>query len=104
MRLTLVSAAEVLALLCPLSVVPAAAFADPPHFLSDNFAPPAAPPMVSAKKPLYGNPNNHLERIPKCTLYFDYRQPGPERVVVYRYHSPPKVAASSSSTKRSALP
>jgi len=81
---TLFSAAKTLAM-CSVSFVSAAAFADPPHFLSDSFALPPVQKAAPVNKPLYGSPNDHLERIPKCDLYYDYRKPGPERVVIYRF-------------------
>ena len=113
---TLLSAAGSF-LLCSAFIVSPAVKAGPPHFLGDQFALPMVQPPVSTQRPLYGSPNNHLERIPKCNLYFDYRNPGPERAVVYRYSptprsfgvpkkqiNPPKAAgALSLNTKQSAL-
>lgn len=81
-----VSAAKTLASLSAMILASAAAIADAPRFLSDQLAvPPAQQAAAPVKKPLYGSSNNHLERIPKCNLYFDYRKPSPERVVDYRY-------------------
>jgi len=85
MRPTAYSAAKTVVLLCPILLVPAAVSADPLHFLSDQFAIPPIQTAAPVQKPLYGSPNNHLERIPKCDLYYDYRKPGPERVVIYRF-------------------
>jgi len=96
--MTFISAAKALALLGSTVFTPvftpvftsAAAFADAPYFLSDQFAIPPVQVAAPVQKPLFGSPNDHLERIPKCDLYFDYRKPGSERIVVYRYLPAPK--------------
>jgi hypothetical protein len=94
------SAAKSLVLLCPVLFVPIAAFADPSvqtetlspfqggplHFQSDNlggFQPiplPNGNSDVDGKQPQFSGPNDHMERIPKCQLYFDYRTSGPSRL------------------------
>jgi hypothetical protein len=91
MRPMILFSADKALALCSVFFIPAAAFADPPHFLSDSFAPPLFQPAAPAQKPLYRNPNDHLERIPKCELYFDYRVPGPSRVAAYRFIPMPKM-------------
>ncbi len=96
-----VSAAKTLVSLSTLLLASTAAFADPPHFLSDQFAIPPAQAAAPTQKPLYGSPNTHLERIPKCSLYFDYRKPSPERVVEYRYLPAPKAVPTPKPHARS---
>ena len=101
MRLVLASSAKVLILLCPIWLLLAAAQADTPHFLSDQFALPLTQAAAPIKKPLYGSPNNRLERIPPCSLYFGFRMAGPQRVIVYRYAPAPKAVPNPKNRDRS---
>ena len=93
------SASKTLLALYTTLLIPAAVTAAPQplHFVSDQFG------MVIEKIPI-AVLNNHLERIPKCRLYFDYRLPRVQRFLVPapNFTPAPKKPRSSAPNSREA--